>query len=86
MFLLIENYMRNLKEQDVNQFAIKNNVYLSGGELKFIYNYVKENWKIILKNPDNLNLDQHRSKFSPHNFNKLKFLLNEYYQKYGHYL
>ena len=31
MFLLIENYMSKLTENDINQFAIKHNIFLSGG-------------------------------------------------------
>lgn len=86
MFLLIENYIHKLTEKDVHQFAIKNNVFLSGGELRFIYKYIKENWREILKNPNSLDLDQHKNKFSASNFNKVKYLINEYYTKYGHYL
>ena len=86
MFLLIENYMSKLTENYINQFAIKHNIFLSGGELRFTYNYIKENWRTVLKNPDSLDIEVHSNKFSPSNFKKIKYLINEYHKKYGSYL
>ena len=78
--------MNNLTINDVKQFAIKNDVFLSDEELNFTYNFVKKNWETILSNPNLLNLERYKDKFSEENFNKIQKLIKIYYQKYGSYL
>ena len=39
--------MSMLKKEDVNNFAIKKNVFLSEGELDFTYEFLKKNWLIL---------------------------------------
>ncbi len=86
MFSLIKNYMENLKMEDVNNFAIKNDVTLSPEELDFTYKFVKKNWETILSNPKLLNLNRYKEYYSEENFHKIQKLFQIYYQKYGSYL
>jgi len=86
MYNIIERYIKNLSKEQVNNFALKNNVNLSGLELDFLYVFIKKNYKEILANPNLLNLDRYKTKFSEENFVKIKKLFNEYLSKYGSYL
>ena len=68
---------------DVNNFAINNSIYLSNEELNFIYNYIKENYLLLIDNPNNFNIYDYKDRFSEDNFIKINKLLNEYKNKYN---
>lgn len=86
MYNIIERYMRNLNKEQINTFAIKNNVTLNEKELDFLYVFVKKNYKEVLSNPTLLNIDRYKENFSEENFKKIKKLYNEYTSKYANYL
>lgn len=72
--------------EDINNFALKKNIYLSENELTFTFEFVKKNWNQILSNPNMLNIDRYKNIYSEENFNKIKILFNEYYSKYHKFL
>lgn len=78
--------MEKLTKEDVNNFAISKNTYLSSEELDFVYVFVKKNWEQVIKNPKLLNLDRYKDHFSPENFIKIKKLFTEYSSKYQAFL
>ena len=80
---LIINYIKNISYEDINNFAIKNNIYLSNNELSFIYNYIKDNYLNIIDNPNNFNINNYKNKFSNDNYIKINNLINEYKTKYN---
>lgn len=82
---LIENYIKKMKIEDVNHFAIQNNIYLSRAELEFTYAFIKKNGMATL-NSKNLNLNNYRHQFSEENFKKISKLLDIYSAKYKSYL
>ncbi len=86
MFNLIERFMNRLTIEDVNKFALKNNVNLSNDELEFTYSFVKKNWQNVLANPNSLNLERYRHMYSEENFLKIQKLFREYSIKYKNYL
>lgn len=86
MYNLIERYMRNIKKEDVFNFASKKNINLTDEELTFTYEFIKKNWNQILSNPNSLNLDRYKNKYSEENFNKIQVLFKEYYSKYHRFL
>lgn len=86
MYQLIKRYMEKLTKEDVNNFAISKNTYLSSEELDFVYAFVKKNWEQVIKNPKLLNLDRYKDHFSPENFIKIKKLFTEYSSKYQTFL
>ncbi len=86
MYNLIERYMTNLTKDQLNNFAIQNNVTLSEEELDFTYEFVKKNWETIIRNPNLLNLERFKDRYSIENYQKIQKLLQFYYQKYGHLL
>ena len=78
--------MNRISKEDVNNFAQKNNVTLSESELDFTYDFIKKNWQPILANPNMLNFDRYKDKYSPENLEKIKKLFKEYSIKYKNYL
>lgn len=78
--------MEKLKKEDIQNFAIKNNVILSEEELAFTYQFVKKNWKIVLSNPNAFNLERYKDKFSEENYLKMNRLLKEYMTRYQSFL
>ena len=86
MFNIMERYINKLTKDDINNFAIKNNVNFNEHELDFTFNFIKKNYKEVLSNPDLLNLDKYKDNYSNENFIKIKKLFIEYLQKYRAYL
>jgi hypothetical protein len=78
--------MNKITMEDINNFALKKNIYLSENELTFTFEFVKKNWNQILSNPNMLNIDRYKNIYSEENFNKIKILFNEYYSKYHKFL
>ena len=64
MFNIIERYIAKMQKEDVNNFAIKNNVSLSEEELNFTYEFVKKNWNTILSNPNLFHMERYKDKLS----------------------
>lgn len=86
MFNIIERYMNRLKKEDVLNFAVSKNVFLSEEELNFTYDFIKKNWQDILRNPNLFEIDRYKNKYSEENFKKVKQLFKEYHQKFGSFL
>ena len=86
MYNLIRNYMNKVNKDDINNFAIKNDILLSDDELDFTYMFIKKNWDKILSNPNLLDLNKYKDKYTLDNFNKIKILIKKYYVKYHKYL
>lgn len=86
MFKIIEKYMGNLKKEDLDIMAKKNNLYLSEKELDFSYVFIKKNWESYLNNPNSLNLDKYKSYYTDENFIKIKNLYAKLFTKYSRYL
>lgn len=83
MFNIIERYMAKITKEDVNNFAISKNCYLSSEELDFTYLFIKKNWREIIKNPNVFDIDRYKNKFSEENFKKIKQVYKEYFQRFG---
>lgn len=86
MFYIIEKYINGMSLYDLQQFAISNDVYLSNNELEFCYNFVKENWKVILSKYSDFDISNYKDKFSLENYNKIKSLIEYYKNKYSIFL
>ena len=78
--------MSKLTKEDVNNFAIKNNVTFSEEELNFTYDFVNKNWKTILGNHGMFDMSRYKEKFSEENYNKMQILVKQYTFKYRDYL
>lgn len=86
MYSIIERYMSMLKKEDVFNFAVRNNIFLSNEELNFTYAFIKKNWQDIVKNPNLFEIEKYKNRFSEENFKKVKQLFKEYHQKFGSFL
>ena len=78
MLNLIEPYINNISKNDINSFALKNNINLNNNELEFIYNFIKTRYKEVLNNPTNFSLTKYKNNFSNENFVKINGLINRY--------
>lgn len=78
--------MSKLTREDINNFALSKNVFLSENELNFTYDFVKKNWEQVIKNPKLLHLERYQNHFSPENYIKIQKLFNEYSAKYQAFL
>ena len=86
MYNIIELYINKLNKEDITNVAISKNIYLNNEELDFTYEFIKKNWKDIIKNPNLFNIDRYKNKYTPENFIKIKKVFQEYFQKYRNYL
>lgn len=78
MLNLVEPYINNMTRNDINNFALKNNINLNNNELDFIYNFIKTRYKEVLSNPNNFSLARYKNNFSNENFIKINGLVNRY--------
>lgn len=78
--------MGKMAIQDVNNFAVSKNIFLSPEELQFVYDFIRKNWEQVIRNPKLLNLDRYKDKFSQENFVKIKKLFMEYSSRYSSFL
>lgn len=86
MFNIIERYINKITKEDIKVFATKKGANLSPEELNFTFDFIKKNWRDVLKNPNLFDLDRYKNHYSENNFYKIKQVFNEYYQKFGSYL
>lgn len=78
MFNIIESYIKKLTKEDVNNFAIKNDIVLTSDELDFTYNFVKNNYQEILVKPNNFDFSKYQEKFSNDSYLKIEALIKKY--------
>ena len=78
MINIVESYIQNISKEDINNFALKNNINLNNNELEFIYNFIKTRYKDVLSNPNNFNLVKYKQNFSNENFIKINAIVNRY--------
>lgn len=79
---LIENYVYNMKEMDVKNFALKNGIILNDDEVIYVLNMIKKNYRtIIYGNPEPIFSDL-KNKFPLETVNKVEKLYIEFKSKY----
>ncbi len=86
MFILIESYINKMSINDLNNFALRNNVQLDEEELTFTYNFVKKNWQSVLTNFNLFDFSKYKQFYSEENYLKIQQLIKEYTVKYSRYL
>lgn len=78
MYNIIENYVSKLTKEDIIKYANKNNLTLSNNELNFIYNFIKDNYKDVMKNPNKYDISDYKSIFSEENYIFISNIINKY--------
>lgn len=86
MINIIGAYVSKLKKEDIEHFALSKGAVLSNEELDFTYNFIKKNWKDILKNPSIFDIDRYEDRYQKENFLKIKQVFKEYFQKFNSFL
>ena len=82
---LIENYVYNMKEMDVKNFALKNGIILNDDEVIYVLDIIKKNYRtIIYGNPEPIFSDL-KNNFPLETVNKVEKLYIEFKSKYETY-
>ena len=63
---------------DLNNLAIKHDIYLNDTELKNAYKLIKDNYHYVIDNPNNYDLSNYKDYFTNDNYIKINNLINEY--------
>ena len=82
---IIKKYIDKLSIQNINNFALNNNIVLSEKELEYMYNLIKNNWEQILNNVDSILLKLNGN-VDNESIKKIEKLYYEYKKKYKDYL
>ena len=83
---LLKNYINNLKKEDINAFALNNNITLSNAELDIIYDTIKNDYSNLLYGNHDKVFEKLKSKVSTDNYDKIIDLFFEYKKKYAYFL
>lgn len=75
---IVDLYMRNLRKEDVINFALRNDIHLSDEEAIFTYDFIKNNYKDVMRNKDAYDFNDYKEKFSEENFKKIEILIKKY--------
>lgn len=81
---LILEYIKLINKEDINKFAIKNNINLSSNEINNIFKLLQD--KNILDYSDDAYLELINNNIESNNTKKIYKLLMEYKKKYQNYL
>ncbi len=82
---IIKKYIDKLSIQNINNFALNNNIVLTEKELEYMYNLIKNNWEQILSNDDSILLKLNGN-VDNESIKKIEKLYYEYKKKYKDYL
>ena len=83
---LIENYINTMTIDDVNKFAMNNNVSLSNDELTIIYSTIKNNWYDLIYGNYSSIFNELKNKISPSTYKKAEELFFYFKNKYQRFL
>lgn len=75
---LISEYVKRLKKEDINKFALKQGVTLEKEELDLIYNHIKNDYKTFIYGNPRPILDNVKQKVKPLTYNKIETLYQQF--------
>lgn len=81
MEFVVKELVDNLTEKDIYNFSLKEGITLTDEELKIIYMYIKNYWKVFLKEDANYLFVELKEKLQPNTYNKIIELYNKYKKK-----
>lgn len=82
---LIKQYINKIDINNINDFGIKNNIYLDKKELDCLYDVIKNRYDEIIKD-DSLIKDCLKDNLKKENYDKILNLYEKYRALYGNYL
>ena len=83
---LIGKYINKIDINTINDFAIKNNIFLDKKELDIIYDILKNRYEEVLYDDDSEVRNYLKDNISLENYDKVVNLFDKYKRKYGSYL
>lgn len=85
MNYIIEKYINNITINNINDFALKNNIILTKKEEKIIYDIIKNHYKDILSGNDKPYIELLKKEFNENTFTKVITLYNKYKTIYNNF-
>lgn len=86
MNYIIEKYIARITLNNINDFALKNNIILSEKEQKIFYNIVKNHWQELINGNDEEIIQYLKSELDENKFSSVITLYELYKEKYKNYL
>ena len=83
---LIKQYINKLTINNINDFAVKNNIILNEKELNILYEITKNHYEELLKGNDTKIANYLKENLTEENYIKVTNLYDEYKTKYQGYL
>ena len=83
---LIGLYINKITLNNINDFALKNNINLNKKELNILFDVVKNRYKEVLYDDDSLVKSYLHDNLSAENYDKVIRIYDDYRIKYGNYL
>ena len=74
---IIYSYIKKIKKEDIYNYSIKQDIFLSNKEIDIIYDYINNRYDDIINYPENVLLEV-KDKLSIKTYNKLLELYNKY--------
>lgn len=84
--ILIENYIKQIKKNDIFNFGLKNDIELSDEEVELLYHYLNNYWEDLLYGDSRSVFLSMEKKLDKNQFLKIQSLFKEYYDKYQSFL
>lgn len=78
MEFIIKEYVKNLKEKDIIDYATKEGITLKDEETKVIYMYIKNYWQVFLKDDPTYLFEELKDKLEAKTYQKVIELYNKY--------
>lgn len=83
---LIKQYVNKMTINNINDFAVKNNINLCENELNLLLELAKNNYQDILTGNDEIVKKKLKNNLAEENYQKIIKLYTEYKEKYQGYL
>lgn len=83
---LIGNYVNKMTINDVNNFALSNNINLNNTELDIVYNTIKKNWYTLIYGDYTSIFNNIKDKFDTDTYKKIEELFFYFKNKYQKFL
>ena len=80
-FLIISKYINKIAKDDINKFALSQNIKLTNDELNIIYNHIKNDYQTFLTKDPNIILNQVKTEVRAEVYKKIIELYNQYKDK-----
>ena len=80
-YLIIE-YIKRLRKEDIQKFALKQDIKLEEDELNIIYNHIKNDYQRFINEDPKPILNQVKKEVKPATYNKIE----ELYEQFKDYL